>query len=74
MLRGPCAFAALFVAECSSTPEIDSDAGFAADAAPAGLDAIAAHDANAPADALTLYGETFQSRVLLGTSRYPSLQ
>ena len=25
--------------------------------------------ANAPADALTLYGETFQSRVLLGTSR-----
>jgi thiazole synthase len=30
--------------------------------------------ANARADALTLYGETFQSRVLLGTSRYPSLQ
>jgi thiazole synthase len=27
-----------------------------------------------PADALTLYGETFASRVLLGTSRYPSLQ
>jgi thiazole synthase len=26
------------------------------------------------ADALTLYGETFASRVLLGTSRYPSLQ
>ncbi|WP_296659076.1 thiazole synthase [Paraburkholderia sp.] len=25
-------------------------------------------------DALTLYGETFASRVLLGTSRYPSLQ
>ncbi|MEX3822793.1 thiazole synthase, partial [Paraburkholderia sp. BR14262] len=25
------------------------------------------------ADALTLYGETFASRVLLGTSRYPSL-
>ncbi|MDG0026436.1 thiazole synthase [Trinickia sp. Y13] len=28
----------------------------------------------AAADALTLYGETFASRVLLGTSRYPSLQ
>ncbi len=28
----------------------------------------------APADALTLYGEPFASRVLLGTSRYPSLQ
>jgi thiazole synthase len=27
-----------------------------------------------PADALTLCGETFASRVLLGTSRYPSLQ
>jgi thiazole synthase len=26
------------------------------------------------ADALTLYGQTFASRVLLGTSRYPSLQ
>jgi thiazole synthase len=26
------------------------------------------------ADALTLYGETFSSRVLLGTARYPSLQ
>ncbi|MFP3711902.1 thiazole synthase, partial [Paraburkholderia sp. SIMBA_009] len=26
------------------------------------------------ADALTLYGATFASRVLLGTSRYPSLQ
>ena len=26
------------------------------------------------ADALTLYGEAFPSRVLLGTSRYPSLQ
>jgi thiazole synthase len=25
-----------------------------------------------PADALTLYGETFHSRLLLGTSRYPS--
>ncbi|WJF91351.1 thiazole synthase [Paraburkholderia bonniea] len=27
-----------------------------------------------PADPLTLYGATFASRVLLGTSRYPSLQ
>ena len=28
---------------------------------------------NAPkSDALTLYGETFQSRLLLGTARYPS--
>jgi thiazole synthase len=27
-----------------------------------------------PADALTLYGTAFASRVLLGTSRYPSLQ
>ncbi len=27
-----------------------------------------------PAEALTLYGETFASRVLLGTARYPSLQ
>ena len=26
------------------------------------------------ADTLTLYGESFPSRVLLGTSRYPSLQ
>src|ERR1700743_2326135 len=26
------------------------------------------------ADALTLYGQSFASRVLLGTSRYPSLQ
>src|SRR6202012_2897505 len=26
------------------------------------------------ADAFTLYGQTFTSRVLLGTSRYPSLQ
>ena len=30
--------------------------------------------ANASADVLTLYGETFASRVLLGTARYPSLQ
>jgi thiazole synthase len=30
--------------------------------------------AQASADALTLYGETFASRVLLGTARYPSLQ
>ncbi|MDD7960649.1 hypothetical protein PUT90_28250, partial [Klebsiella pneumoniae] len=27
-----------------------------------------------PADALTLYGQRFESRVLLGTSRYPSLR
>jgi thiazole synthase len=34
-----------------------------------------AHDfRQPPADALMLYGETFASRVLLGTSRYPSLQ
>ncbi|MGN6083686.1 thiazole synthase [Trinickia sp.] len=30
--------------------------------------------ATLPADALTLYGTAFASRVLLGTSRYPSLQ
>ena len=34
----------------------------------------ASPSAPASADALTLYGETFASRVLLGTSRYPSLQ
>lgn len=28
----------------------------------------------APADALVLYGQTFQSRLMLGTSRYPSPQ
>lgn len=31
-----------------------------------------AHTAATPADPLVLYGETFQSRLLLGTSRYPS--
>jgi thiazole synthase len=34
----------------------------------------ASPSAPASANALTLYGETFASRVLLGTSRYPSLQ
>ncbi len=30
------------------------------------------HSPSSPADALVLYGQTFQSRLLLGTARYPS--